>query len=237
MSCRYIDYMISKALQVVVVGAITLLWTGTGRADALQWDFSLHCQEGASETIVSISCSREMNCVERSLQLYGCVDQCQRPYLLAENISWQDVECTCNCMMGEGSFPCGATPVCVDPYDYYKCYLHAWSTLPLPCDKLRYDYACTEPVCPDQDPFWEWSCSGDTCYGTCTSFSSSEGNADPCITAVGAQPGCSAAATPLVLANLAVLTIFGLILVFCLVATRRMNRHPRHRLTPPPDPR
>jgi len=209
----------------------------TARADGIDWRFSYECEAGEREVDLFMHCSTALDCVERTERLYGCSDSSSTAELVGDSIEWRDLTCTCYCMIGQGSFACDDTPVCEEPNDYWKCSYEARTTLALPCDTLHHDTLCTEPTCPEGDPYWDWFCAGDICYATCANVSGGTSSSPPESPDSTDSPtdsgGCGVATAggsgALGRANLGVLLTLLLFLLGALHIARRMSARPPRR--------
>ncbi len=222
----------SRRYAAISVGMIVwLAGMGTGRADLLNWRFVADCEPGADHTDLTIRCSHEIGCINKSWQLYGCSGQCGGPDLLGDGLFWQDRECHCTCAIGGEQFACDATPTCTDPYDYFKCSESARAELPLSCDQLGYDFLCTEPTCPAELPsgetWWDSPCGGlyaDLSLGKVEASGCATSDPDP-----GADPGqgcgagCGVAGLSLPEAKTDVVACFAVVLLLSLLWARRMS--------------
>lgn len=219
-----------KRLAVMAGIALLGLWSQPAAGDGLSFSVSAQCQEGEAVTTLSARCSVDLHCLERYSTIYGCNEGCVEERLLAQNVTWNEVECRCFCMISGNQYACDATPLCDEGAgDYAKCLVTGEAVLPYSCEELGYDSLCSYPQCPKEDPQEDWFCENVDCYAPCVSFYSGDEGAVSCPRS-GSGLGsvdCSTAAISLDGACSIVMGFFGLVLVLSLVTARRRNRPPR----------
>lgn len=222
--------MIAKGL-AVLSGIVALgLWSRPAAGDGLSFGIFRECVEGATETKLRAECSVELHCLERYTTIYGCTDGCSEERLLAQDVTWNEVDCTCFCMISGNQYACDATPLCDEEvFDYAKCQVTGETVLPYSCEELGYHSLCSYPRCPEADPQQDWFCENVNCYAPCVSFHSGDEGAASCPRSGSRQgaAGCSLAAVSLDGACSVVIMFFGLVLALSLLAVRRLGRPPR----------